>query len=170
MADACLIDIHQETVKSDWVDYNGHMNVAFYVLVFDHATDALLERIGLDDKHRETSGKSVFVAEAHLTYEKEVLEGNRVCVSTQILDVDEKRMHLFHRMYLSSPEYLISTNELMILSVDLAVRRVSPFSKKVMGNLLSIFKTHKSLPHPEQAGRIINIRKKIENPASNTFS
>ena len=73
MADACLIDIHQETVKSDWVDYNGHMNVAFYVLVFDHATDALLERIGLDDKHRKTSGKSVFVAEAHLTYEKQGL-------------------------------------------------------------------------------------------------
>ena len=74
MTQSTLIDIHRENVQHDWVDYNGHMSVAYYLLVFDHATDALLDLIGLNQRHREITGKSVFVAEAHLTYENEVID------------------------------------------------------------------------------------------------
>ncbi|MEK9723750.1 MAG: thioesterase family protein, partial [Rhodospirillaceae bacterium] len=91
MPDAQPLDLHRETVRPDWVDYNGHMNVAYYVLVFDHATDVLLDHIGLDAAHRTATGNSVFVAEAHVTYDQEVMEGAALRVTTQVLDTDAKR-------------------------------------------------------------------------------
>lgn len=154
-----LIDLHRESVRSDWVDYNGHMNVAYYVLIFDHATDTFLEHIGLDLLHRETTKNSVFVAEAHLTYEKEVLEGDNLRISTQILDADEKRIHIFHRMHMEYGDDLVATNELMILGVNLTTRRVEPFAKELMVNLRSMLENHSGLPSPEQAGRMIGIRR-----------
>ena len=154
-----LIDLHHEKVRPEWVDYNGHMNVAYYVLVFDHATDALLDRIGLDKTHRESSGNSVFVAEAHLTYEKEVMEGDILRVSTQVIDSDQKRIHIFHRMHSDGKDDLIATNELMILSVNLKARRVTPFAQEVLANLRPIAASHRKLPRPNQAGRVIGFHR-----------
>jgi len=159
MTKSSLIELHRENVQADWVDYNGHMNVAYYVLVFDHATDILLDYIGLDQAHRESKKNSVFVAEAHVTYEKEAMEGDKLRISTQVLDADEKRMHIFHRMHANESDDLIATNELMILSIDLTARRVSPLAREVMNNLLPIFENHRTLPRPKQAGRVIGIRK-----------
>ena len=158
MTQSPLIDLHRENVRPDWVDYNGHMNVAYYVLVFDHATDALLDFIGLNQSHRECTGCSVFVAEAHLTYEKEALENDMLRISTQVLDADEKRIHIFHRMLSNNSDHLIATNELMILSVDLTTRRVTPLARKIMANLRPIIASHSKLTRPEQAGRVIGIR------------
>ena len=89
---------YKEPVHSEWVDYNGHMNVAYYMLVFDHASDAFLDQIGLDQAFRDLTNSSVFVVEAHISYEKEVMEGDPLIVTTQVLDFDAKRIHLFHRM------------------------------------------------------------------------
>ena len=152
-----LIDLHRESVSPDWVDYNGHMNVAYYMLVFDHATDVVLENIGLNQNHREVTGNSVFVAEAHLTYEREAMENDELRVTTQLLDTDEKRIHMFHRMYLIGNEVVIATNELMILSVNLTNRRVTPFAQSIKSKLHPIALAHTSLPFPEKAGRIIKI-------------
>ncbi len=159
MSENALLDIHRETVQPDWVDYNGHMNVAYYVLVFDHATDALLDHIGLDDAHRDATGQSVFVAEAHITYEKEVMEGDRLRVTTQVLDSDTKRMHVFHRMYVDGGAALAATNELMILAVDLKDRRVAPMDAAVGAGLSALRDAHESLAAPPQAGRTIGIRR-----------
>ncbi len=159
MKKAALIDLHHETVKPNWVDYNGHMNVAYYVLVFDHATDVFLECIGLDNAYRKTTKNSVFVAEAHLTYEKEVMKDDRLRVSTQVLDTDSKRLHIFHRMHKDDSVDIVATNELMILGVDLTTRRVTPFDPVILASLSSLTTAHKKLPRPPQAGRIIGIRK-----------
>ena len=159
MPQAALIDLHREVVQTTWVDYNDHMNVAYYVLIFDHATDALLDFVGLNHLHREKTKNSVFVVESHLTYEKEVMKGDELRVTTQILDMDEKRLHIFHRMYLIDSNDLVSTNELMILGVNLSKRRVYPFAEKVAANLNRIMLSQKSLPHPPQAGQSIGIRK-----------
>ena len=153
------IELHNERVKPDWIDYNGHMNVAYYLLVFDHATDALLDLIGLDQTQRELTGKSVFVAEAHLTYEKEVKEDDKLHVSTQLLGSDEKRMHIFHRMFRNGRNELAATNELMVLSVDLLARRVAPLEKEVRANIETIVAAHAQLPRPKQAGRQITVNK-----------
>ena len=152
------LDLHRATVLPEWVDYNGHMNVAYYVLVFDHATETVLSYIGLDEAHRNATGKSVFVAEAHVTYEKEVMKGERLRVTTQVLDSDPKRIHVFHRMCLDVEGDIVATNELMILAVDLKSRRVAPMASSIAANLETLQTAHARLPMPPQAGHQIRIR------------
>ena len=159
MSQAGPLDLHREIVRPDWVDYNGHMNVAFYVLVFDHATDTFLDQIGLDTAHRESTGNSVFVAEAHVTFENEVMNGDKLRITTQVLDADAKRMHILHRMYANGSDTLASTNELMILGIDLASRRVAPMAEIVAAKLSAMQNAHETLPRPHQVGRTIGIRR-----------
>jgi len=153
------LDLHRETVQADWLDYNGHMNLAYYVLVFDHATDAMLDHVGLDATHREATGQSVFVAEAHVTYDQEVMDGDELRVTTQIIDCDAKRIHVFHRMYANGADEIAATNELMILTVDLASRRVAPMTAPIAEALAELKDRHAALGRPDQAGRSIGIRR-----------
>jgi len=150
---------HSETVQAEWIDWNGHMNVAYYMLVFDHATDALLEHAGLGEAYVKDSGNSVFVAEAHVTYEREVMEGDRLRATTQVLDLDAKRLHILHRMYSGDGDDLAATNELMILHMDMRERRSAPFPEMQMRSLEQIFERHQALERPAQAGRVIGIRR-----------
>ncbi|MEO9900618.1 thioesterase family protein [Nisaea sp.] len=147
------------TVQPEWVDYNGHMNVGYYVVAFDKATDALLDHLGIGASYREECDASVFVLEAHLTYDREVMLGDGLRFSTQILDHDAKRMHVFHRMYHADEGYLAATNELMIMHIDLKTRRSSPFSKTVLERLQDLKRDHDALPKPDAAGRVIAIRR-----------
>jgi len=160
MTDSALLRLHTETVQPDWVDYNGHMNVAYYVLVFDHATDAFLDQVGMNATLRETTGSSVFVAEAHITYDQEVMEGERVYVTTQLLAHDEKRLHIFHRMHRVEDDALTATNELMILQVNLNDRRVGPFREGVRERIAAVAEQQVDLAVPDAVGRQIGIRRK----------
>ncbi len=91
--------LHEEQVQPAWVDYNGHMNVAYYVLVFDHGTDALLDLLDMGDDYRKKTNSSDFVVESHISYMREVVEGDSLQIATLLMGFDEKRMHLFHHMY-----------------------------------------------------------------------
>ncbi len=155
-----LKEIHRETVLPEWCDYNGHMNLAFYVLVFDHATDALFNGVGIDQNYRDTVAHSSFAVESHITYDNEVLEGAELFCTTQLLDFDEKRVHYFHRMYHAEEGYLAATTELLSVHVDLAARRVVPMPEEFQNRLAAILEDHKLLPKPEQAGRIIGIKRR----------
>lgn len=160
MSDSMPARLWEETVLPDWTDYNGHMNVAFYVLIFDHATDEFLKEIGMNEDLRNETGSSVFVAEAHVTYDNEVMEGERVYVTSQVLDHDEKRLHLFHTMYNAKDNSLCATNELMILQVNLNTRKVGPFIDHVQTRIGDIYKDHQTLAVPDKKGRVIGIRRK----------
>jgi acyl-CoA thioester hydrolase len=157
--------VHRETVQPDWIDYNGHMNLAYYVLVFDHATDALQDIVGLDAAYREATGNSIFVVEAHVTYDNEVMLGEEMRIRSRVLDVDGKRLHLFHEMFAGDDNggagRLAATNELMILHVDLNARRTAPFTDDVLARLESMKAAQSELPPPPQAGRKIEIKKKV---------
>ncbi|MEQ9361593.1 MAG: thioesterase family protein [Rhodospirillales bacterium] len=153
--------LHRETVQPDWIDYNGHMNLAYYVLVFDHATDALQDTVGLDAAYRAKTGGSIFVVEAHLTYDNEVTLGEEMRVRTRVLGVDGKRLHLFHERFAGDDDRLAATNELMILHVDLASRRTAPFPPPVLAHLERLKAAHGTLPEPSQAGRRIVMKKKV---------
>ncbi len=155
-----LLAIHEETVQAGWIDYNGHMNVAYYVLAFDHATDALFDHIGVGEKYREETNNSLFVVESHITYDREVSEGTPLTFTTQILDCDDKRVHFFHRMYHGTEGYLASTTELMSVHVDLNLRRTSPFPPEVQKLFEGLKAQHAMLVRPEQAGRVIGIKKR----------
>jgi len=154
------VEIHAERVQPGWIDYNGHMNVAYYFLVFDHATDALLDHVGIDEAYRRRTGCSVFTLEGHITYEREVKEGDPLRITTQVLDHDARFLHYFHRMYHADEEYLAATNELLILHVDLAGPKGVPVPEEVHGRIAEIADAHASLPVPDQAGRRIRIRRK----------
>ena len=150
------LTMHREHVVAAYIDYNGHMNVAFYVLIFDHATDALLEHIGHDAAYREATNGSVFVVESHVTYQSEVHEGDEVSVTTQVLDGDAKRLRLFHRMWSPAGD-LAATNEVMILHVDLATRRTAPWPDDQRKRIVDLVERHKPLGLPPEAGRAITM-------------
>ena len=80
--------LYETSVRSEWVDYNGHMSEAFYTLVFGYATDALLDFIGMDGPYRRRTATSVYTLETHITYLREVGEGEPLIVTTRLLDSD----------------------------------------------------------------------------------
>lgn len=153
------LELHQETVQPDWIDYNGHMNVAYYVLAFDHATDAFLDHVGLGRAYAEGEGGSVFVLEAHVTYERELTEGDPLRIATRLLDADAKRLHLFHAMYHAKDGFLAATNELLLIHVDLQDRRSAPLPEKIRGHLAALVEADRTLPRPPKVGRVIGLRR-----------
>jgi len=154
------LSLHEEPVIADWVDYNGHMNVAYYVLVFDHATDALLDHLDIGERYRNDTGGSVFVVETHVTYLQEVMLDDRLKVTTRIIDSDEKRLHVFHAMYQDGADDVVATGEFMILHVDLATRRSSPFPAHAQDMMKALSEKHRGADTPPQLGRSIGIRGK----------
>ena len=146
---------HAETVRPEWIDYNGHMNVAYYLLAFDHATDAVLDHFGIGKDYAESAGRSMFVVEAHLTYAREVTQGDGLRFASTILAADAKRLHLFHEMRHAGEGFLAATAEFLLLHVDLADRRAAPFAEETRGRLAAAAEAHAALPRPPQAGRAV---------------
>ncbi len=153
-----LLSLHRENVQPEWIDYNGHMNVAFYVLAFDHATDAFLDHIGMGQAYLAASGCSVFTAEAHVTYEQEVKLHDPLRFETRVLGADPKRVHYFHLMYHETEGYLAATNELMILHVDMKARRVVPMPESVQSRLGELVGLQDGLQRPWQVGRVMGLQ------------
>jgi len=154
---AVLLALHRETVDPAWIDYNGHMNLAYYMLAFDHATDAFFDHIGLGIEYLKRNNCSTFTLEAHVTYERELMAGDPMRFETQLLDHDAKRLHYMHMMYHAEDGYLAATNELISLHVDMGKRRSAPMPAAVIERLERIAATHNQLPRPPQAGRVISL-------------
>lgn len=149
--------LHREVVQLGWVDYNNHLNDAYYLVILSHATDALMDHIGLDAAGRERSKCSLFTAELHLNYVKEVKGGAAVRVDTQILGLDAKRLHIFHTLHVGDEAEAAATNEQMLLHMDMTGPRVAPFQPDVLVRLEVIAKDHASLTRPVNAGRSIGL-------------
>ena len=128
MTDAPLV-LYRDVVRPEWVDYNRHFNVAFYVRAFDFATDAFFDHAGVYLDYIERTGCSLYVREMHVSYHREMKEDAPMRFETQILDVDAKRLHLFHFMYHDAEGYLAATNEIMCMHVDTATGRSAPFPR-----------------------------------------
>jgi acyl-CoA thioester hydrolase len=147
-------------VLPEWIDYNGHMNLAYYTVLFDQATDLLFDELGLGLDYRRDRRLGTFVAETHNLYERELLVGARVRVATQIIAIDAKRMHLGHEMFaLDGPHagQRAATQELMFLHVDLEARRVCPFPPDMYARVSTMAAAHAELPYPAWSGRRIAI-------------
>jgi acyl-CoA thioester hydrolase len=159
MTDILLPDglpiVHRERVRPEWIDYNGHMNVAFFVLAFDYAVDALWARLGIDEGYRERTACSTFAVESHVTYQREMKLDDEMLFSVQLLGYDEKRIHHFYRMYHAREGYLAATCEWLNLHVDLSQRRVCAMPPDIQARLQTIAAEHRSLPWPPEAGRSI---------------
>ena len=142
-------------IREEWVDYNGHLRDAFYLLIFSYATDALMDRLGLDSQNREASGHSLFTLEVHLNYLHEVKLGAHVEVRTQLLGHDKKRLHVYHSLHLVGDERALAGNEQMLLHVDLAGPRSAPFGEHTLTLLQAIEREQRDLPTPAYVGRTI---------------
>lgn len=153
--------LHQCVVQPEWLDYNGHLNIAYYVLAFDHATDALIEHLGMDAAYRERSRCSTFVVETHLNFLHELVAGDALRITTQLLGFDNKRIHYFHRLYHAEQGFLAATTELILIHVDLIQRHSTPMSLPILDRLSTLMTQHGQLPRPPQAGRVIGVRAKL---------
>tara|TARA_R110002110_G_scaffold85816_3_gene223667 strand:- start:43661 stop:44167 length:507 start_codon:yes stop_codon:yes gene_type:complete len=151
------LSLHRESVQPDWIDYNGHMNLAYYMLAFDHATDAFFDFVGLGETYLKANNASTFTLEGHITYDRELMAGSPMRFETQLLAHDAKRLHYIHFMFHADEGYLASTNELISLHVDMTARRAAPMPDGVISRLDAVAATHDKLPHPKQAGRVISI-------------
>lgn len=148
-------------VRSEWIDINDHMNVAYYVLAFDLGVDALWREFGLtDDYIREQQG-STFAVESHLTWQREISEGEPYIVTSQVLAYDTKRIHQFMRMYHGSEYYLAATAEWMNLHVDIRARRVAPWPQAVLARIAAFVEQQPAVDWPDEAGRRMHIEKPL---------
>lgn len=154
-----LLALHREVVPPEWIDYNGHMNMAYYLLAFDHASDRLFDLLDLGMAYRQRANHGLFTLETHATYERELRLGDPITFTTQLLDYDAKRIHYFHCMHHAAEGYLAATNELICLHVDLSARRAAPLPAEALARLEGVMAAHRGLPRPPQAGRVIGIRR-----------
>jgi len=159
MNESGLLKLHTDIVHPEWIDYNGHMNLAFFVMAFDFATDEFFDYIGMDEAYRVSSGCSLYLLETHVTYVSQMLEGERMRFETQLLDYDHKRVHMFHFMYHQDENTLAATTELMFVHVDTTEDHSSPMPGDMCDRLEQVLQSHQQLPRPEHAGSVIGMRR-----------
>ncbi len=152
-----ILTTYSTPVLEEWVDYNGHLRDAFYLLIFSYATDALMDRLGLDSQNREAGGHSLFTLEVHLNYLHEVKLGAQVEVRTQLIGFDKKRLHLYHSLHLTGEAQTLAGNEQMLLHVDLSGPHSAPFSEHTLALLHAIEAQQGDLPKQAYAGRVIGL-------------
>ena len=122
------IHISTEKIKKEWTDYNGHMNVAYYVLIFDlNAAELLMNKFNMGEKSAKETNKSTMVVESHITYNQELLEGDEVDLNLIYFNHDKKRLQYKFEMIHKTKKYLASTIEILSLYVDLGKRKVAEF-------------------------------------------
>ncbi|MGW0531348.1 thioesterase family protein [Streptomyces sp. NPDC003032] len=148
------------TVRPEWIDYNGHMSEAFYVLVFGYATDAMMIETGLHAGYRESTGCSLYTVEAHIRYLNDVPEGVHLAVRTRLLGADAKKARFTHEMYVvedagaePAPDAApVATTELLAVHVDQNAGRAAPFPDDIREHLKGLAEAA-----PEWAGRSIAV-------------
>ncbi len=147
--------VAEGVVLPEWIDANGHMNLAYYVVLFDQATDLLYDVLGVGQAYREVTGNSTFTAETHTLYEREVRLGERVRVVPHLLGADAKRLHYFHEMFDAEDGHRVAAQELIALHIDMSVRRVAPFPPELAERIQALMREHSAKPVPAGVGRRI---------------
>ena len=142
-------------VRPEWIDNNGHLNLAYYVVLFDLATDTMYEALGLGQPYRERTTNSTFTAESHTIYEREVRVGERVRITSHLLGADAKRLHYFHEMFHAEHGHRVAAQELLALHIDMRVRRTAPFAPVLLERLQAVVRERGGAPPPDGAGRRI---------------
>lgn len=154
------LDRHRARVLPEWIDYNGHMNVASYLYAFDQATETLCVELGCAAEYVRQERGMCFTLETHLTYDREVRLGDPLCITTQLLDWDAKRIHFFHSMYHAADGYLAATNDQLMIHVDYQTRRSAPWPPDVLARMEAMGRAHRALPVPAKAGRVVGLTRR----------
>lgn len=148
-------------VPADWIDYNGHMNVAYYVMAIDQALDAFLEtELGVGETHVARVRQGPYALQMQVHYLDEMLEGERFYCAVRLVDCDAKRMHVFVELLKADGDVLAATCEQLLMNVDLETRRSTPYPEWVQVRMQDMLTAHAGLERPAQLGAIIGIRRK----------
>jgi len=147
-------------VSPEHIDANGHMNVGFYNVIFDQALDRFFTPFDLDWAYVKRTNLSTFVLETHVCYLQEVVEGDALRFTFQLLGHDAKRIHYFMSMFHAEKSYLAATSEQILVHVDLATRKSCPFPEHHQKLFAAMMDGHGRLPRPQQAGRSIGLARK----------
>jgi carnitine 3-dehydrogenase len=134
-------------VRPEWVDYNGHMTDSRYLQVFGDATDALFRAVGVDDAYRE-SGRALYTVETHVTHSAEAVALEPLYVTTQILGLDDKRVHLLHNLFRRRDERLVASAEQLYLHVDRSAAKAAPMDAAVHARLQKVHAGHARIEAP----------------------
>ncbi|OKL37472.1 thioesterase family protein [Domibacillus mangrovi] len=153
------LTVLNDQVREDWIDYNGHMNDADYVRAFSWAVDRFMIEIGITELFRNETLYTIFTLENHVCYLAEMTLNEPLHVTAQILDCDEKRIHLFLELY-GKNEKRAAVSEQMLMGIDQQSGRPSPFPDDIFKKLAALAAKHKTLPKPKEMGRTIQIKRK----------
>jgi acyl-CoA thioester hydrolase len=160
MTDQAGCVVYRDRVRPEWVDYNGHLRDAFYMLIYSHATDALLDAIGLDHAQREARGRSMFTVEAHVNYLREVREGTPLRVEVRVLEHDAKRVRVYLEMFNDADDADAATpvcaSEQLLLHVDRSGPRAVPFDADVLARVAALGEASTGIT-ARHAGRAISL-------------
>jgi acyl-CoA thioester hydrolase len=146
-------------VKPEWLDYNGHMNAGYYAVAYNEAIERFLEKIGLGECLVRDGVGTTFALECHITYLRELNEGDPIRITAQLLDYDEKLFHFFLRMHHAEQGFVACTYEQISLFVDMQNRRAAPIPASALENLKRLHEAHRALPKPPEVGRVVGMRR-----------
>ena len=146
------------TVKPEWIDFNGHLNMAYYGVLFDLGADQMFEQFGFGPDYQARTGCTTYAAEFHVRYIRELHEGDPVVVTYHLVDHDEKRLHSFQELR-HMDGWLAATGETMTLHVDQSGPRVAPMPDDIQTRVSRVARAHAALPTPDGVHARIGIRR-----------
>lgn len=146
-------------IEPEWIDYNGHLNMAYYNVIFDRGGDEFLTRLGFGPDYARDRKLTIYTAEIHVCYLQELHLNDTVTVTSQLLDYDSKRLHTYIEI-IHQDGWVAATAEVMNLHVDMSGPKVSSFPDDILPTLELVKLEHSKLPKPSRAGRSIGIGKR----------
>ena len=147
-----------EVVRPEWIDHNGHMNVAYYLLAFDEAGGDLLHLVGLTNEYKTANNCATFVGDFHIRYVRELLAGDPIRITHQVVACDTKRVHFCQQMYHGTEGFLAAQSEVISLHIDMRRRKVAPMPPAVFEQVQRVHDAHAELPRPDNFGRVITVK------------
>jgi acyl-CoA thioester hydrolase len=142
-------------IEPQWIDYNGHLNMAYYNVMFDRAIDELWLQLGIGPGYREARHGSTFTAECHVRYLREIHLDDPVQVSILLVEADEKRLHTFQELRHAGEGWLSATSENMSIHIDMAARKTAPFPADIRARIETVANAHRTVARPAGIGRKI---------------
>jgi len=146
-------------IEKDWIDYNGHLNMAYYNVLFDRCSDDAFEMMGMGPNYAKERRLTIYTAEVHVCYVQELHLEHKVVVSFQLIDQDDKRLRAYQEIR-HVDGWLAATSETLSLHVDMSGPKVAPFPTDVQAKVEAMRTAHAALAMPERAGRSIGIKRK----------
>ncbi len=144
-------------IEPQWIDYNGHLNMAYYNVMFDRAIDEFWLKLGIGPAYMKERQGSTFTAECHVRYLREIHLGDPVQISVYLLGADEKRLHTFEELRHASEGWISATSENMTIHIDMSARKTAPFPPDIRARIQAVAQAHASLPWPEGVGRSVGM-------------